>query len=137
MKAISTTFFIFFFTCAMGFAQKVIVNGKELAEIKPTGEISMAGKVVGLFEKNGDVYKMGELVGVIKPNSEFWINGTRAGKMELDCSVIRAGKVLGKVEPSGKIWENGLQIGEARGVKKEWTAAFYFFYFKEEIASLK
>ena len=122
---------------ALSHAQKVIIGDREVAEIKPTGEVSMSGKVIGIFETNGDVYKRGELVGVVKPNGEFWASGTRVGKMELDGTIMRGSKAIGKVEPSGKIWENGEIVGTAAGVKKERIAAFYFFYFKEEVAAMK
>jgi hypothetical protein len=114
-------------------AQIITIKGRKAAEIKSTGDILIDGNVVGIYERNGDVYKKGELIGVLKPNGEFWIGGAKSGKIEFDGSVVKAGKKIGKVENNGDVYIGETLVANGRGVKKEWLAGLFFFYFREEL----
>lgn len=117
----------------LGHAQSISYGGKSVAEFKGGGDLYIYGKFVGLFDASGDVYKNGELVGRIKPNGEFWRGGNRAGRMDEDGTVYLGNAVVGKVQYSGDVFENDKKIALGRGVKREWLAGIFFFYFKDEV----
>lgn len=122
-----------FFLITLGHAQPISYGGKPVAEFKGGSDLYIYGKFVGLFDASGDVYKNGELVGRIKPNGEFWRGGNRAGRMAEDGTVYLGNAVVGKVQYSGDVFENDKKIALGRGVKREWLAGIFFFYFKDEV----
>ena len=128
--------FVLFMTFVLGssMAQQVLVKGKAVAEVKNNGDVSINGKFVGIFDKNGDVYKKGERVGQIRPNGEFWVNGSKSGKFEADGTVYKSNAVVGKVEFPGEVFDvEKKKIASGKGIKREWLAGLFFFYFKDEL----
>ena len=128
--------FVLFLTFVLGssMAQQVLVKGKAVAEVKTNGDVSINDKFVGIFDKNGDVYKNGQRVGQIRPNGEFWVNGSKAGKFEADGNVYKSNAVVGKVEFPGEVYDaEKKKIASGKGIKREWLAGLFFFYFKDEL----
>lgn len=136
-KYMKNLFFVGLFILSLtglGHAQQISYNGKPVAEIKGKGDLYIHGKFVGLFDASGDVYKNGQLIGRIKPNGEFWTGGSRSGRINADDGTIYVGNaVAGKVQHSGDVYEGDKKIALGRGVKREWLAGIFFFYFKEEV----
>lgn len=130
-------FFVCLFTLTLTSwcqAQQITYNGKSVAEFKGEGDLYIHGKFVGLFDPSGDVYKNGELIGRIKPNGEFWTGGSRTGRMNADDGTIYLGNaVVGKVQYSGEVFEGDKKIASGRGIKREWLAGVFFFYFKDDV----
>ena len=114
-------------------AQQITLNGKPVAEIKGQGELYVHGKYIGLFDQSGDVYKNGQLYGRIRPNGEFWTDGKRSGRMADDGVVYVGNALAGRVQHSGDVYENDKKIALGRGIKREWLAGIFFFYFKDEV----
>lgn len=114
-------------------AQSITYGGKPVAEIKGKGDLYIHGKFIGLFDPSGDVYKNGELIGRIKPNGEFWKGGTRSGRIADDGTVYLGNAVVGKVQHSGEVFEGEKKIAMGRGVKREWLAGIFFYYFKDDV----
>lgn len=122
------------FMLGAALAQQVLVNGKPVAEVKVNGDLMINGSLIGLFDKNGDVYRKGERIGQIRTNGEFWLNGSKAGRFEYDGSVYsRANAKLGKVETSGDVYEGEKKIAVGKGIKREWLVGMFFFYFKADL----
>jgi hypothetical protein len=76
-----------------------------------------------------DIRKGGKLVGKIESDGSIRKNGSLVGKIESDGDVRVGGSLAGKVESDGDVRKGGSIIGSARGVKKEYAAALFFFGF--------
>jgi cytoskeletal protein CcmA (bactofilin family) len=125
-------------------AGNVYKNGSLIGKIESNGDvwISVANEVtsdirmVGLspwkFEANGIVRINGAIVGKIESNGDVLKNGSIIGRIEPNGDVFKNGMLVGKIEPNGDVLKNGSIIGNAKDVKMEWAAGFFFFFFLNE-----
>ena len=74
------------------------------------------GSNIGSIDSNGTIRNRG---------------GSSVGKIDSDGTVRdRGGSSIGKIDSDGTIRNRGgSSMGQARGVPKEWAAAWFFFYF--------
>ena len=80
-------------------------------------------------EEDGDVYYKGSRIGKIEADGDVYYQGSRIGEIEPDGDVYLQGSRIGKVEKDGDVYYKGSRIGEGKGIKKEWLAGFFFFFF--------
>lgn len=127
MRAIPVLF-LMLFTFTIGYSQSIYLKGSRIGEIESDGDIYINGSRVGEIESDGDVYLKGSRIGKIESDGDVYLNGSRIGKIESDGDIYLNGSRIGEVEEDGDIYYKGSRIGQAKGVKREWAAAVFFFF---------
>ena len=112
---------------------KIWYKGSKVGEIGSNGKVWVNGSRVGEITSSGKVWKNGSRIGEIESNGNFWLNGSKVGEMENNGNVWKNGSKIGSVEENGNVWYKGSKIGEAPTIPKKHVAAFFFFYFLDEI----
>ena len=109
-------------------------NGSSVGQIRSDGSVyNSYSSRVGQIRSDGSLYNSySQRVGKIESNGTVRNSyGSNIGRVESDGSVRNGyGQNIGKIYDDGTVRNGyGQNIGRARGVKKEWAAAFFFFNF--------
>jgi cytoskeletal protein CcmA (bactofilin family) len=126
-------FIAFAFSALVATAESIYVDGSRKGDIKSDGEIYLDGSRVGEIKADGDVYIHGSRAGTIKRDGDIYMDGSRVGSVKPDGDVYKGGSRVGHVNADGDVYKNGSRIGNCKGVRVEWAAAVYFFFFEDAL----
>jgi len=101
--------------------------------IQGNGDIYVNGSKKGEIQSDGDVYIGGSKKGEIQSDGDIYIGGSKKGEVQSDGDVYIGGSKKGEVQSDGDVYFGGSKKGECEGVRREWVAAVYFFFFTREI----
>ena len=69
------------------------------------------------------------LVSTAASGQSIYYKGSWIAEIEPDGDVYIHGSWVGEIEEDGDVYYRGSFIGEGEGIKKEWLAGFFFFFF--------
>lgn len=109
-------------------------NYHNMGRISPNGVVRGANsQSIGFFDSDGTVRDSNnKAIGKIKAMQIYDNSGTRIGYVNTDGTVHDGeSRTLGKIDRNGKVTDASQKvIGYAQGVKYEWIACYYFFFFQ-------
>ena len=109
-------------------------NYHNMGRISPNGIVRDASsQSIGFFDSDGTVRDhKNKALGKIKAMQVYNNAGTRIGYVNTDGTVHDGeSRTIGKIDRNGKVTDaNQKVIGYAQGVKYEWIACYFFFFFQ-------
>ncbi|MEM6471171.1 MAG: hypothetical protein AAF802_16545 [Planctomycetota bacterium] len=109
--------------------QELYMNGSNLGEITPDGEVWIGGDKAGDITKDGEVWVAGNKEGEITEDGEVWHAGNQIGEITNEGEIWRDGEQTGSIEENGDVWLEGSNIGNAKGGSTRDAALVLFFDF--------